>query len=84
MPPTPQYHATTASMISLYTGNSQHNTSYDPYAIIQCVTVMAIYFTECGNRNRRCGNTKAAKQSYRCAIQLHEYVHQLAAGIGMH
>ena len=48
-----------------------------PFAVLlQLNTVMAIMYTEEGNRYRRLGNLPVAKRYYQKAIQLHRYVRQ--------
>lgn len=66
-------------------GNKKHRVTYltnkvsktVPFAVLlQLNTVMAIVYTEEGNRYRRLGNLHVAKRYYQKAIQLHRYVRQ--------
>lgn len=48
-----------------------------PFAVLlQLNTMMAIVYTEEGNRYRRLGNLHVAKRYYQKAIQLHRYVRE--------
>jgi hypothetical protein len=56
------------------TATKSYTISYD--ILIQLCTVMAIVYTNEGNRKRRLGDLCTAKQHYQMAIRLHRFVHQ--------
>ena len=66
---------TTASVISnnIYPTESKSCIiSYD--ALVQLCTMIAIVYTDEGNRKRRLGDLLAAKRCYQMAIRLHRFV----------
>ena len=48
--------------------------SYD--ILIQLCTVLAIIYTDEGNRCRRLGDLRTAKRHYQMAIRLHQFIQQ--------
>jgi hypothetical protein len=57
-----------------YVDRKNDEVPYD--TILQLSTVMAIIFTEEGNRNRRLGDLHTARRYYQMAIQIHQYIRQ--------
>lgn len=65
----------TTSVISndmYYIESKSYIISYD--ALVQLCTMIAIVYTDEGNRKRRLGDLLAAKRYYQMAIRLHQFV----------